>query len=56
MIAKAISYEETRVGAIESLSAILKDTIIAGTQNNKEFLIEIYLKKTLRKCLWELLG
>ena len=49
MIAKAISYEETRVGAIESLSKILQDTIIAGTQNNKEFLIEVLSKEDFKK-------
>ena len=41
MIAKAISYETDRPTAIKSLIKILKETIIAGTQNNKEFLVEV---------------
>ena len=47
MIAKAISYETDRPTAIKSLMKILKETIIAGTQNNKEFLVEVLSQQEL---------
>ena len=45
MIAKAISFDETRELAIKSLKEILEDSVIAGTENNKEFLVEVLARE-----------
>ena len=42
---KAISFDETRELAIKSLKEILEDSVIAGTENNKEFLVEVLARE-----------
>ena len=49
MIAQAVSYEDNRESAIDSLRDILEDSVIAGTKNNKEFLIEILKQSDFRE-------